>query len=288
MLTVQLNKKSVLVPNRWADFEPGDPRFVALAGELGLFETGQSDFPRLRIGIAVALLGLRMDRLEYEGSSSVLFENIYRVSEMLDFPIGVVEREDRSLAVSIDVVLDKNLAPKLKSTRGYSFFVHPDGQVDCTLTADTYIDALGLMQAWNDGHQMRSLESLAELLYPGILEMKPESADLFAVYYNFRGILAWLRALPTYALIFRSTANQERAAAANPVGLSSSIFSLAKAGYGDIDTIRNLPLLSYLSLLVQQTVDSIKALESVKLKPTEIADRLHLPVELILPITAEQ
>ena len=76
-------------------------------------------------------------------------------------------------------------------------------------------------------------------------------------------------------------------AAANPVGLAAGIFSLAKAGYGDIDTIRNLPLLSYLSLLVQQTIDSVKALEAAKLKPTEIADRLHLPTELILPITAQ-
>lgn len=284
MYTVTFSRSRVEIPARWAEFAAGDRRFIAVAGELGRFDRGETDFARLRIGLAVALLGIRPRRFRDGGEAD---ENIYRVAETIEFPFRTEELPDGRTAVSLNVIIDRNLLPALRGVDGYRFSVQSDGQVDCTLTADTYIDCLSLMQAYGDAHQMRTLGSLAELLYPGISAKRPTDDELFAVYFNFRGILSWLRALPTFALIFSSTAAPERVAAANPVGLAAGIFSLAKAGYGDIDTIRNLPLLSYLSLLVQQTIDSVKALEAAKLKPTEIADRLHLPTELILPITAQ-
>lgn len=283
MLTVIFKKKRYAVPSEWRELTPENSRqFVRLCGEMARFEAGVSDIARFRLGLVLALMDIDVRKIRSE--SAEMNETFFRMGEMLTFPYVVDERDGRYVA-AIDIRLSCNLLPKIRGVAGYEFCILPDGQVRCSLTADNYIDALGLMQAFQEGHDLRTLRSLAELLYPGIRKHKPSEEELYAIWYNLRGILDWIRALPTYSLIFASAGSASPSG--NPVGLSASIFQLAKAGYGDIDTIRRLNLFNYLDLLVQQTVESIRSFSALKMGATEIADRMHLPVALILPVVQD-
>lgn len=144
------------------------------------------------------------------------------------------------------------------------------------------MDSLELLQVASKAQTLTPFVKLFRTLYPKCDLLNPGEDILYAVYYNFRGILEWIKKLPDYDLVFNGP-KAPSGAPASPLGLSGSIFTLAKAGYGDINAIKNMDLFSYLGLLVQQTIDSIHALVAMKLKPGEISDRLHLDVGQISP-----
>lgn len=274
MLKLTFRKRTYDVPDRWGEFTPADgPRLVMMAGPMADFELGRIGFEEFRVRLALASAGIR----KVPEITDALAENVFRLSERLDYPYRVSERPDGSLAAEITVTLSENLLPVLRGRRGYRFHRDPSGKMDCSLTAEQYIDALSLLQAWQSTRSLTALQELAAVLYPGL--KGASEAELHAVAYNFRGILSWIRAIPSYALIF--TTDGEGRQAKNPVGLASSVYSLAKAGYGSVSEVQALPLFGYLDILLQQTVESIRTLAASKLKPTQIAERLSLPTDLV-------
>jgi len=246
--------------------------FPPLSDAMFDFETGVSNFEQFKISITAACLALNPKRIK--AVSDLFAENMFRLTELLSFPYAISGNR-----ADLTVCLSKNLIPVVGKIRGYTFCHLPSGEIDCDLTAEQYIDAVSLLQAYSAAPMDSTLERLAEVLYPGISKAKPQT--LHAIYYNFRGILQYLKRLPKYELIFTEPVGQRRGA--NPVGMSSTIYQLAKAGYGDIDLIRKLNIFAYLDILLQQTIETIHVYQGSKMKPGEIADKLNLPVEIILP-----
>lgn len=251
--------------------------FIRMSSFLYSFEAGEIDFESFKIGIVFAILGIRNGKVSR--FSEEFTENIYRLTEQLSFPYRLVERAGERIVCELTISLSENLIHSISYTKGYLFHYDPSGRMDCNLTAEQYIDALSLMQAWQKTRHFSALESLAKTLYPGL--KKASRDETIAVYYNFRGILSWIQAIPAYALIFTPSDNPD-ANKKNPVGLASSIYSLSKAGYGSIDSVKDLPLFDYLDLLLQQSIDSILTLASTDMKPVKIAERLGLPTDLVL------
>lgn len=287
MLSVTFRRKVWQFPVRWSELTPEHSRlFIRMASEMADFEAGRTDFDTFTVGMTLAILGIRKVKGGFTGTFA---ENIYRLGEQLDFPYRIVTAPDGTKEAILTVNLSENLIPRLRHRRGYSFRYDLSGKMDCSLTAEQYIDVLALMQAWQKTRRRSALESIAATLYPGVNPRRLSDAELYGVYYNFRGILSWIRAIPAYGLIFRTASETEGAPAPRkaPAGLSSSIYSLAKAGYGSIDDIAHLPLFNYLDLLLQQTVESIRSLAAASLKPTQISSKLDLPVELILEYVKE-
>ena len=279
MITVTLKSRPYAFPTRWEEFTPAMGRmFVRMARAMADFEAGVTPFDSFTVGMTLAILGIR----KVKAFTDEFAENIYRLGEQLTFPYAVREMEDGTMVADLTVCLSENLLPKLGGVRGYTFRREPSGRMDCSLTAEQYIDSLELMQAWQNTRQDSALENLVRTLYPGIRRIDPDEA--VAVYYNFRGIIAWIRSIPSFALIFPPE-EYAKGGGRNPVGLASSIFTLAKAGYGDINAVKDLPLFNYLSLLMQQTIESIRTLAASQMKPTQISERMGLPIDLVLQYT---
>lgn len=280
MLYLTLKRKRYALPTSWKEMTPDNSAmFIRMSSFMQAFEAGNIDFEAFKIGLVFAILGIRkgkVSRLSEEFS-----ENIFRLSEQLSFPYRLIEKEDGRTVCELTLMLSDNLIPAIGRTKGYTFHYEPSGHIDCNLTAERYIDTLSFMQAWQNTRQMSALESLAKTLYPGIKRVPEEF--MIAAYYNFRGILSWIKAIPAYELIFTAPDRQDESK--NPVGLASSIYALSKAGYGSIDNVKDLPLFDYLDLLLQQSIDSIRALAATQMKPVQIAERLGLPTELVLPYT---
>lgn len=282
MLYLTLKKARYALPTSWAELVPGKDagRFIRMAVEMNLFEQGLVHFEHFQVAMTIAILGLRNAKVKT--FSDEMAENIFRLGEQLTFPYHLRTVQDGQTYCDLTVILSENLLPIIHGTKGYRFHYDPSGRVDCDLTAERYIDALSLMQAWQDRRQPDALEALAKTLYPGLKKFRPE--ETMAIYYNFRGVLSWIRAIPAYKLIF-TAAEDGTAPRKNPVGLASSIYSLSKAGYGPIESVKDLPLFDYLDLLLQQSIESIRTLSASQMKPVQIAERLGLPTELILEYT---
>lgn len=285
MIICTLGKHSYSIPARWEEMNPAEPgKFIAICRAFDLFERGEMDFPTLRVAVASALLGL--DGSSMNPDRGVLAENIFRITEQIRFPFEISGQEDGSRIVAIKIYLSQNLLTVIgKKWGGYRFDITADGIVDCSLKAEQYVDALDLMSLYTKTRTIEALDRLVALLYPGVNTGKVKVEEKIAVYYNFRGILEYIRMLPDYQMIFVSTGKKE--GGANPLGLSSSIFALSKSGFGTLAEIRELDLFAYLGALVQLTVDGIMSLKSVGMKPVDIAERMHLPVELVLPYVTE-
>ena len=279
MNKVRLNGITYLLPARWSDVT--DPAmFTDICRALYEFETGLTSFDEFRLSLTLAVLRLNPAKLR---PSEALHENLFRVAELLDFPYTITAYADGTRVATVTIRLEQNLLPKAGGVTGYRYATDAAGVVDTNLTAQQYVEALAILP--HIQHAMQSgkdataaLDDLVQTLYPGAEGL--QEAEKLAIFYNYRGIMATIAADPDYDLIFHTIPGS---GAPSPVGPQSAIFALSKAGYGDIGKIRALDVYTYLAALVQQTVDSIRALSSSGMKPGEIAQRLHLTTDQVAP-----
>ena len=278
MIIFRLHKHEYPVPDRWEDFTPENAgKFVRLCQAFELFETEKADFSQMKVAVVAALLGMDVSMVPRQNDT--LAENIFRLSERLQFPFRFSENEDGSRTVFVNVVLRTNLLPRIRSRKGYKFHITKEGMVDCNITAEQYVEAMSLMDLYTRTRKSDVLDSLSRILYPG-LNNAPYAYKL-AAYYNFRGILEWISHLPDFKMIF--TSREKKHGGSSPLGLSGAIFTLSKSGYGTLKEIQELDLFSYLGALVQLNIDGIYSLQSVGLKAGEIAEKMNLPLDCVLP-----
>lgn len=277
MITVRLKKHKYKIPMDWPEFTvENQSQFVRLCTVLDNFEKGLLPFEQFKVSITLAMLDINPDKMRIPRKADTLYENIFRISKFLDFPFVLQPNEDGSSTAYIRISMFRNLLPK---EYGYRLDVSPAGLVDCTLKAEQYVDALTLTDLYTRDRSEDVLMRLCETLY-GRSEGFTKD-EMIAVYYNFRGFLDWLHKLPQYSILFSRASR--RAEGESPLGLSSSIFSLSKSGYGTLKEIQDLDVFTYLGALAQMSIDSIRQLAAAGLKPVQIADKLNLPVSEVLP-----
>ena len=277
MITLKL-KKTRQVPNRW--HELSEEQFVRLAGVIADFEAGITNFEQFKVMTAAAILDLKIDRLKM---SDTLFENLFRISEQLDFPYRLHEKEDRK-EVEFRICINRQMQPKVKQNKGYVFTVD-SGMIETSIVSEQYVDAISVMKLYSSDHSEQALDMLVKVLYCPLPYSKENIQKVklhqfsrnqkLAAYYNFRGLLEWIRKIDKYDIIFNSAEDKP---GKSPIGMEGSLYSLSKAGYGVFRDICNLDLFTYLDLLLSQTIESIHTLKGCGLKPTEIAEKLNLTV----------
>lgn len=297
MITLTLNEKSYQIPSAWSEICE-KKQFISLSCSLFAFECGKIDFQELKMQVVFALTGIDINQIKT--INETLSENIFRLSEFLTFPYHIEEIGDGDISVSINIMLNRNFLPIIGKRKGYKYITNEAGVIDTDLNADTYIDAITLLENFtrtlnsenNETVSWQLLNALLNKLYP---PQRPHyieenenitQEEKIAVYYNFRGILESIKQDKDYDLIFNHPS--ESSSRSNyPTGQQSSIFMLSKAGYGDINAIKRLDIFTYLNALTQQTIDSITTLAGTKMKPVKIAEKLNLTIEQVLPFVSE-
>lgn len=281
MIKVKFNK-SYDVATRWSELE--SDQFIPLASAIERFELGAIGFDEFRIAVVAAILRIDMRKTRL---TDTLAENFFRISEKLTFPYSISDDRDRKV-INFRIILDRQMVPEMGKYSGYSFECKY-GMADTSLVAEQYVDAVSLMQLYSRGHDEQVLDRLVSVLYSGEpygtrhislvrSSVLPHNLKI-AAYYNFRGILEWIRRLPKYDLIYNKT--EDRSSMSFPMGLEGSIYTLAKAGYGDYRQICGMNLFTYLDLLLDQSIESLRTLKGCGLKPVEIAEKMNLSVEQI-------
>lgn len=157
--------------------------------------------------------------------------------------------------------------------------------IETSIVSEQYVDAVSVMKLYSSDQSDQSLDMLVKVLYCPLPYSKENMQKVklhqftrnqkLAVYYNFRGLLEWIRRIDKYDIIFNSA---EEKPGKSPIGMEGSLYSLSKAGYGVFSDICTINLFTYLDLLLSQTIESIHTLKGCGLKPTEIAEKLNLTV----------
>lgn len=277
MITLKL-RKTRQVPNRWHELD--EAQFVRLSGAIADFEAGVTTFEQFKVMTVAAILDLKVNRLKM---TDTLFENLFRISEQLDFPYRILEKEDRK-EVEFRICVNRQMMPKVKQNKGYVFTVD-SGMIETSIVSEQYVDALSVMKLYSSDHSEQTLDMLVKVLYCPLPYSKENMQKVklhqftreqkLAAYYNFRGLLEWIRRIDKYDIIFNSAEDRP---GRSPLGMEGSLYSLSKAGYGVFRDICKIDLFTYLDLLLSQTIESIYTLKGCGLKPTEIAEKLNLTV----------
>lgn len=277
MITLKLRKQRQ-VPNRWQELN--EEQFVRMSGAIADFESGLTTFEQFKVMTVAAILDLKVNKLKM---TDTLFENLFRISEQLDFPYRIHEKEDRK-EVEFRICVNRQMLPEVKQNKGYVFNVD-SGMIETSIVSEQYVDAISVMKLYSSDHSEQVLDMLVKVLYCPLPYSKENMQKVklhqftreqkLAAYYNFRGLLEWIRKIEKYDILFNSAENRP---GKSPLGMEGSLYSLSKAGYGVYRDICVLDLFTYLDLLLSMTIESIHSLKSCGLKPTEIADKLNLTV----------
>lgn len=277
MITLKL-RKTRQIPNRWHELDEG--QFTRLCGAIASFEKGETTFEQFKVMTVAAILDLNISTLKM---SDTLFENLFRISEQLDFPYRIHEKEDRK-EVEFRICVNRQMLPKVKQNKGYVFKVD-SGMIETSIVSEQYVDAISVMKLYSSDHSEQALDMLVKVLYCPLPYSKDNMQKVklhqfsreqkLAAYYNFRGLLEWIRRIDKYDIIFNSAEDRP---GRSPLGMEGSLYSLSKAGYGVFRDICQIDLFTYLDLLLSLTIESIHTLKGSGLKPTEIAEKLNLTV----------
>lgn len=283
MIVLSINKHKYRIPSKWEECDADT--FVRLSRAMWNFENGHTDFESFKIEIVAACLGMDIPSTRL---TDFLGVNFFTLAGLLTFPYRLERDSDGSETAYVDVVIGRNVFPQMRGTAGYRYETDRAGVIDCDLTAAQYTSGIGLVnllngyvKAYREDDALQVLDSLVRLLYGGRCEFSVY--ERIAAMYNFRGILESIRRDDGYSLVFRKAGQKSEP---SPVGGNAGIFALTKAGYGDFDAVSRMDVHSYLSAMVQQTVDSIHALQGSGMKPSRIADKLNLDIGQVLPFTS--
>ena len=157
MITLKL-KKTRQVPNRW--HELSEEQFVRLADTINDFEKGVTNFEQFKVMSVAAILDIKVNRLKM---SETLFENLFRISEQLDFPYKIREKEDHK-EVEFRICVNRQMLPKVKQNHGYVFNVD-SGMIETTIVSEQYVDAISLMKLYSSDRSDQALDMLVKVLY---------------------------------------------------------------------------------------------------------------------------
>lgn len=159
--------------------------------------------------------------------------------------------------------------------------------ITCSLTALQYIearqtlrspDSLPLLAAilyYPDEYNSESAVALAE-------DMEKLSPDLLnAILLNFLAMDNYLLRRTDFQIL---TLGSDRTEAAIKTGPLDALYNFAADGLGDVRQLETMNVITYLSLLRKQLIDSVITMAASELDAVDISNKTGLPVPLITKI----
>ena len=152
------------------------------------------------------------------------------------------------------------------------------------LPAGDFIDATTLHDQYMKSGSEEILNQMVSLLYKlpeGVAASIPAGTRA-AILFNFRAILLFLTHQTQYGILWKAgKTNQDEKIS---IGFVDSLYSLAKAGYGDTTRLKTISVVEFLDLLLKEVIDTVKTLKDAKMDLTKIAEVTKLSLNQIQSI----
>ena len=168
--------------------------------------------------------------------------------------------------------------------------------LDTNLKAQQYIDANIIIDEYYTSSNYELLNDLLAILYfPGPYD--PEKRQLLAskfevvntvakhaVLLNFQAFTQFLARKTKYGIMWHRTKKEKTPEVS--VGFGDTLYSLAKLGYGTVDELSHINLMTFLDLSLKNIIDSVSYLHENDVSIIEISDKTGLPVSSIQKLIA--
>lgn len=165
------------------------------------------------------------------------------------------------------------------------------GQLSCSLTARQYTDASECLHGLVSNRDLLPL--LAATLYQpsgyspqwahdnALRFASLPDATLEAISLCFQAFVLFLFTKTHFNLLWQKENGKETLKARLSVGLKDGIYTLSEDGYGDINTVGNMPLIEYLEILRKKKIDAVRTMHSADMKMTDIVEKTGLSIDVI-------
>jgi hypothetical protein len=178
---------------------------------------------------------------------------------------------------------------------GPTFNIDHNGMVETDIMAGEYVDAMEYYLLFQKTKEVHYLDMLVSMLYrPERGKHNTFEAQLRAktlepldinlkrgVFLFFQNIQEYLINRSLYKILFNREDSDSKVIS---LGIIATIYNLAKKGYGTPEEINTMFLPDYLNMLLDMLIDAVGNMRSMDLKDPEIADKLKVPLYVIMQI----
>lgn len=192
--------------------------------------------------------------------------------------------------LEVEAVFGRNLVtelPGIHSMKAYRFKIENEF-VDTSLTAAQYVDAYAVFESWSRENEVKKLDLLCAILYQEknysgeVAHQRVELARTIppeiktAIVLNYMAIHLFFAQRTKYAILFTGTETDKTGKIS--LGFHNSIYSLIKAGYGEVEKVG---LIKFLDLMLKELQDGVQALHDSEMKIEDIASKTKLTISQI-------
>ena len=304
--------KAGTIPNRWDRLTP--TQFLDLHKLLDLFSKGAISAGVVKAAFVCLAMGWKMERIKGKEAYNNLVTLGDRVTFIfkIEYPDDVFEAFDESeirpflrrdpsnstAAVArylaktdyrfvVDACFCAQMVPAVKiGKRTFkAYTINTDfNQLSTSLTTAQYLDVMSLSKGYKD-----QLPLMAAILYlPGrydserahdlakVFASLPETT-LSAIAFNFTAFINYLFTKTEFKIL---TAGKKSSSPIS-IGPSESMYNLTVDGYGDLEEVKQMKLIDFLTICLKKTIDAVKSMSHAKMKITDIASETGFSIHLI-------
>lgn len=314
----QLRNEKYSIPNRWEDLTPDV--FQYLFSLLMQMASGELSPAMVRILYVCHVLGINYKKIK----DPVAVENIHSLAYQVTFPISIVYPDNNAALLELSpelreqarkipperlpssamtkylqrleyhFVIDNCFCAQLipvieldgKKLQGYTVNTDFDN-LTCNLTALQYIEAKQLIGRPDTLPLMASIlyhahpyDSLSAHEAASSFADLPETT-LLAIAFNFQSFTNYLFTKTHFSLLTKGKDDKKSPIAA---GALESLYNMSQDGLGDMNTVSQMNIIQYLTVLRKKTIEFVKSLSQAEKKLTDIEKITGLPLSIIKQI----
>lgn len=267
-------KGEYAIPNRWELLTQEQYLYlVALLTEYGFQKASEHD---VKLYFACKTLGVNPKKIKDSEATA----NLIVLAEQVDFIFNSSGR--------VNACFIKQMIPKLELGRrkyhGYEINTSFD-TLTCSLTAAQFIEAQEVLNS-----DTNKLPLLAAILYcqaPYSSYNAHELASKFinanpihlqAIALNFQAFITFLFTRTHFSLL---ASGKKETLPEIATGLSETLYNLSADGMGDINAVKQMPVIEFLSILRKKLIESVRAMHDAQMDIVEISDKTGLSIKTI-------
>lgn len=277
-ILIGIGKKQLAIANRWELLFPD--QFTFLVGLLSQYALKNATMDDVRLHYVCHALGVDLTKITNPEAMS----NLIVIADQIDF----IFNESGKL----NICFLKQLVPFLKTMHGRwnGYTVNTSFEtLTCSITAAQFIDATELANSNAD-----KLPLLAAILYKPLYSNEPYSSekahefakefttanplDLQAVSLNFQALTTYLFTKTHFSLL---SSDNKKSIPEISTGMLETMLNLSTDGMGDVNTVKQMPVIEFLTILRKKLIESVRAMHDAKIDIVKIADATGLNTKTI-------
>jgi hypothetical protein len=263
------------IPTRWELLTPS--QYLFLCGLISEFAAGNATQGDVQLHFICKMLGVN----PIEITDADAMANLIILSEQIDF----IFDENGKVNISFLAQLMPNLKANGNIYRGYEVNTSFD-TLTSSLVTKQFIDAQEVLKS-----NANNLPLLAAILYcpkPYAEEKAHKLAKdfaninllvLHAIALNFQALVTFLFTKTHFSLLAAGKKTDPIPEIAT--GLAETMYNLSNDGLGDIETIKQMPMIEFLTILRKKLIESVKTMHDAKIDIVEIASKTGLSTGII-------